>query len=290
MSAGADPARTPAVLVLTAVAMLCFAANSLLCRMALAEPRIDPASFTALRLVAGAVALALLVWARGARGLVKAGRWSAAFALFAYAAAFSFAYVSLTASTGALILFGAVQATMIGVGVLRGEGLSWPQGLGAALAGAGLIYLLSPSASAPPLAGAALMAAAGVAWGAYSLLGRSAGSRGVDPTLATAGNFLRAAPMCLALAPFAATAHVSVMGAGLAVASGALASGAGYAIWYAALKGLNASEAAIVQLTVPAIAAAGGVALLGETLSPRFLVAAAAILGGVAVVLSVRRR
>jgi drug/metabolite transporter (DMT)-like permease len=289
LSGNARPARTPAVLSLTALAMLCFAANSLLCRAALAELRIDPATFTAVRLVSGAAFLGALTWARHGRKAVEAGRWTSALALFAYAAAFSFAYVGLTAAAGALVLFGAVQATMIGVGWARGERLSWPQALGAALAAAGLVYLLSPGATAPPLKGAALMACAGIAWGVYSLLGRQASAQGRDPTLETAGNFLRSVPLCLALAPFAISAHLSAAGAALAVASGALASGAGYAIWYAALKGLNASEAAIVQLTVPAIAAAGGVALLHEPLSPRLLVAAAAILGGVAVVLSARR-
>ena len=289
LSGDVRAARAPAALWLTALAMLCFAANSLLCRAALAEPRIDPASFTAVRLASGAVFLGALTWARRGREVLRAGRWSSALALFAYAAAFSFAYVGLTAGAGALILFGAVQATMIGVGWARGEGLSWPQRLGAGLAAAGLVYLLLPGATAPPLLDAMLMGCAGIAWGVYSLIGRQASASGRDPTLETAGNFLRSVPLCLALAPFAASAHLTPAGAALAVASGALASGAGYAVWYAALKGLNASEAAIVQLTVPAIAAAGGVALLHEPLSPRLLIAAAAILGGVAVVLSARR-
>jgi drug/metabolite transporter (DMT)-like permease len=283
-------ARRPSeTVLLTAAAMICFAANSILCRMALARDEIDPASFTILRLLAGVAALAVLAGARRSGNLLRAGSWAAALALFAYAAAFSFAYVTLGASVGALILFGAVQATMIGVGLARGERLSWPQALAALVAAGGLVYLLLPGVTAPPALGAGLMATAGVAWGVYSLLGRRSSGQGIDPTLATAGNFLRAAPMCLALAPLAIHGHASAAGAGLAAASGALASGGGYAIWYAALKGLNASEAGVVQLTVPAIAALGGVLLLGEALSARFLIAAAMIVGGVAAVLTLRR-
>lgn len=273
---------------LTTLAMICFAANSVLCRLALADPVIDPASFTAVRLLSGAAVLAAIVAVRdrSARNL-GAGDWKSAFALFAYAAAFSFAYVTLDASAGALILFGVVQATMIGVGLARGERLSPMQTLGAFMAAGGLAYLLLPGLSAPPLAGAALMALAGAAWGAYSLFGRGAGA---DSTSVTAGNFVRAAPMGLLLLPLAPYLELSATGVALAVASGALASGGGYAIWYAALKGLNASEAAIVQLTVPVIAALGGVIFIAETLTLRFVLAAALILGGVAIVLGMRKR
>lgn len=272
--------------------MLCFAANSLLCRFALADASIDPASFTTIRILAGALTLAALVLARrsNVRDLANAGSWTGAGALFAYAAAFSFAYVSLDASVGALILFGAVQTTMIAVGLVRGERLTPVQITGALLAIAGLVYLLSPGLTAPSPRGAALMAAAGVAWGIYSLVGRTARNKTRDPTLVTAGNFLRAAPLGLfLLLAFAAHADVSLSGALLAFASGALASGLGYAIWYTALKGLGASEAAIVQLTVPVIAAAGGALLLQEPLTLRFALASAAILGGVALVLVARR-
>jgi drug/metabolite transporter (DMT)-like permease len=282
----------PGVLGLTALAMLCFAANSLLCRFALADASIDPASFTTIRIVAGALTLAALVLARrsNVRDLASAGSWTGAGALFAYAAAFSFAYVSLDASVGALILFGAVQTTMIAVGLVRGERLTRVQVIGALLAIAGLVYLLSPGLTAPSPRGAALMAAAGVAWGIYSLVGRTAQNKTRDPTLVTAGNFLRAAPMGLVLLlAFVAHTDVSLRGALLAIASGALASGLGYAIWYTALKGLGASEAAIVQLTVPVIAAAGGALLLQEPLTLRFVLASAAILGGVALVLVARR-
>jgi drug/metabolite transporter (DMT)-like permease len=276
------------IAILTTAAMICFAANSVLCRLALAEPLIDPASFTAVRLASGAVALAAIVAFRDRSvGRLAAGDWKSAFALFAYAAAFSFAYVTLDASAGALILFGVVQATMIGVGVARGERLSPVQTLGAFMAAGGLVYLLLPGLSAPPLAGAALMALAGAAWGAYSLFGRGARA---DSTAVTAGNFLRAAPMSLLLLPLAPHLDLSTEGLALAIVSGALASGGGYVIWYAALKGLNASEAAIVQLTVPVIAALGGVVFIQETLSLRFALAAVLILGGVAIVLSLRKR
>lgn len=272
--------------------MCAFAANSVLCRLALAHPVIDPASFTAIRLVAGAVMLAIIVAVRsgGVAVLAKAGDWRSAFALFTYAAAFSFAYVTLDAKTGALILFGVVQATMIGVGLIRGEHLTGVQTIGALAAAAGLIYLLSPGLHAPPVMGAGLMAAAGAAWGAYSLFGRSAKSQQHEPTFVTAGNFLRAAPLALLLlAPFAGALHAETSGILLAIASGALTSGVGYVIWYAALKGLNASEAAIVQLTVPVIAAAGGMLFIHEALTLRFAIAAAAILGGVAIVLRAKR-
>lgn len=281
----------PGVIALTALAMLCFAANSLLCRLALHDPSIDPASFTAIRILAGAATLAVLVAVRqrdAPRNLTTAGTWSGAAALFIYAAAFSFAYVSLGASVGALVLFGCVQTTMIAVGVARGERMAPLQITGALLAIAGLIYLLSPGLSAPPLAGAALMAAAGVAWGIYSLIGRSARNKERDPTLVTAGNFLRAAPMALLLLPLIPLS-ISTHGALLAIASGAIASGIGYAIWYTALKSLRASEAAIVQLTVPVIAAAGGALLLSEALTLRLFIAGITILGGVAIVLTARR-
>lgn len=272
--------------------MCAFAANSVLCRLALATPEIDPASFTAIRIVAGAIMLAIIVAVRsgGVAVLAKAGDWRSAFALFAYAAGFSFAYVTLDAKTGALILFGVVQATMIGVGLVRGERLSFTQTVGAIAAAGGLVYLLLPGLHAPPLVGAALMALAGAAWGAYSLFGRSANSKAHEPAFVTAGNFVRAAPMgLLLLAPFAGALHLEASGVILAIASGALTSGLGYVIWYAALKGLSASEAAIVQLTVPVIAAAGGILFIHEDLTLRFVVAAIAILGGVAIVLSAKR-
>lgn len=267
-------------IALTVLAMLAFAANSLLCRMALAHTTIDAASFTAIRLVSGAIVLWLLVALRG-RAQANSGNWWSAFALFAYAAGFSFAYVSLTAATGALLLFGAVQVTMIGHGLWRGERLHVMQMFGCAAAFAGLVGLLLPGLSAPPLAGALLMLCAGFAWGVYSLRGRQA----LDPVTVTAGNFVRAVPFALVLA-LALWRERSVDGTGMtyAIASGALASGMGYVIWYAALPRLQPTSAAIVQLSVPLLAAAGGVIMLGEAVTLRLVLASVAILGGIALV------
>ena len=274
------------VFVLTLLAMLAFAGNSLLCRAALQAGRIDAASFTTIRIVSGALALWLIVrLQRG--GAAKAGSWPSALALFAYAAAFSFAYLSLSAATGALLLFGAVQATMIGYAFWRGERLSGWQLLGVACALGGLLGLLLPGISAPPLHGAGLMLVAGIAWGVYSLRGKGAG----DPLQATAGNFLRAVPFAVALTlaalPWAA---LDTAGVALAIASGAITSGIGYAIWYSALPGLKAASAATVQLSVPPLAALGGVVVLGEPLTMRLLFASVAILGGIALVTAEKRR
>lgn len=241
---------------------------------------IDPASFTAIRIASGAFVLWLIVRVRAGHA-TPLGSWPSAFALFVYAAAFSFAYVSLTAATGALLLFGAVQATMIGYGLWRGEHLNGRQGAGLVLAGVGLVGLLLPGLSAPSLRGSLLMLAAGVAWGVYSLRGKGSG----DPLRATAGNFLRAVVFAAALG-LAMLTRVSLdgLGVGCAIASGALASGIGYAIWYSALPGLKVASAATVQLSVPVIAAVGGVALLGEPLTVRLVLAAAAVLAGIALV------
>lgn len=262
--------------------MVAFAANSILCRIALKETAIDPATFTSIRIVAGALALWAIVRVRSA-GAAGEGRWESAFWLFSYAVGFSFAYVTLTAATGALLLFGAVQATMIGHGLARGERLRPLQWAGLVLAFAGLGGLLMPGLSAPPLLGAALMLFAGLSWGIYSLRGRGAGG---DPTRVTAGNFLRAVPFA-ALTSLLAIPWFSIDAAGVAyaIASGAIASGVGYAIWYTALKHLRATSAATVQLSVPVIAAAGGVLLLGEVITLRLVLASIAILGGVAMTL-----
>jgi drug/metabolite transporter (DMT)-like permease len=269
---------------LTSVAMLAFAANSLLCRLALQQDRIDPASFGAVRLLAGALVLACVVRLRR-RPQGEDGGWRSAALLFAYVALFSFAYVSLAAGTGALILFGAVQLTMLGVGLLSGERFAPAGWLGLALAMAGLAVLLLPGAAAPSPGGAMLMAGAGVAWGGYSLRGRGA----ADPLAATAAGFLRAVPLGILLAlAFASRLHADARGAGLAVVSGALTSGLGYVVWYAALRRLTALRAAAVQLSVPLIAALGGVLLLGEAFSLRLGVAAPAILGGIGLVLGSR--
>jgi drug/metabolite transporter (DMT)-like permease len=273
------------VLLLTALAMTAFAANSILCRLALKDTGIDAATFTTIRLASGAAALTLLVRARAQRDTAE-GNWPSAVALFAYAAAFSFAYASLPAATGALLLFGAVQATMIAAGLASGEALSVGQGAGLVLALAGLVGLLLPGLAPPPV-GALLMIGAGIAWGLYSLRGR----RVADPSAATAGNFLRAT--CLALAASALTlpwAQYDARGAALAVASGVLASGLGYIVWYAALPGLRATEASVAQLSVPILTAFGGIALLDETVSTRLVVASLATLGGIALVVLGRKR
>lgn len=273
------------VLLLTTLAMLAFAGNSLLCRAALDHTRIDAASFTTIRLLSGALALWLVVRTR-ASTQAGAGNWISAFALFAYAAGFSFAYLHLPAATGALLLFGAVQATMIGHGLWRGERLTYPQWLGVMLALAGLVALLLPGLAAPPLPSAALMLGAGIAWGAYSLRGKGAG----DPTRVTAGNFLRAVPFALALSlPMSSGATLDAAGIGYAVASGALTSGLGYAIWYSALPALKSTHAATVQLSVPLIAAVGAVIFLDETMTLRLLAASVAIVGGIALVILSRR-
>jgi drug/metabolite transporter (DMT)-like permease len=285
-AAGAPALSRQRVALLTLLAMTAFAGNSLLCRQALKHTSIDPATFTTLRIASGALVLWLIVRVRTTTGSGN-GRWRSALALFLYAAAFSFAYVSLSAATGALLLFGAVQATMIGIGLARGERLSGRQLAGLPLALTGLAGLLLPGLSAPPLAGAVLMLLAGVAWGVYSLLGKGAG----DPTRVTAGNFLRAVPLAISLSLLLMpAASWDTVGATYALLSGALASGVGYALWYTALRGLTATDAATVQLTVPVIAAAGGVALLGEPVTLRLVLASIAILGGVWLVIAGKRQ
>ena len=275
---------------LTSLAMLAFAGNSLLCRLALKHTSIDPASFTTIRLVSGAVMLFLIVKLRR-RPAVGRGNWLSGFALFVYAAGFSFAYVSLTAATGALLLFGAVQATMISHGFWAGERLRSLQLLGLLLALGGMVGLLLPGLAAPPLLGSILMLGAGVAWGFYSRRGKGAG----DPTGVTAGNFMRAAPMALVLSlvllsQSGVRASLDTAGFCYALASGALTSGIGYAIWYTALPALKVTQAATVQLSVPVIAALGGIVFLDESLTLKLILSSIAILGGIALVILERRQ
>jgi drug/metabolite transporter (DMT)-like permease len=291
MKSSTQPGTVPhgsSLVLLVALALTAFAANSLLCRIALRGTGIDAASFTGVRIVAGAITLLIIVWWRqgGARHL-PSGSWRSALALFVYAAGFSYAYLQLSAAVGALLLFGAVQLTMIGYGIWSGERLRVPQTAGLLLAVSGLVGLMLPGLSAPPLFSATLMIAAGAAWGIYSLRGRGAG----NATEATAGNFLRAVPFAMALVfftPFPLAAEWS--GIAYAVASGALASGIGYVIWYAALPGLAATHAATVQLSVPVLTALGGVLFLGEAITPRLMLGSLAILGGIALVIGSRRR
>ena len=288
MTTSATPSRPGElrVILLIGIGMLCFAGNSLLCRLALRQTAIDPSVFTAVRLLSGAAILWLLVRARpGARP--GAGNWPSALALLAYAAGFSYAYVSLSAATGALLLFGAVQATMIGVGIVRGERLRGLSLTGLALALGGRVGRLLPGLTRPPLVAAALMLAAGIAWGVYSLRGRGT----ADPTRVTAGNFLRAAPIALAGSLLWTQGAVpDPAGLGYAVASGALASGVGYAIWYSVLPSLRSTTAAVVQLSVPVLATFGGALLLGEPVTLRVVLTSAAILGGIAAVVLGRAR
>jgi drug/metabolite transporter (DMT)-like permease len=276
--AAVKPAR---IFILTLLAMIAFAGNSLLCRVALKQTSTDAASFTFVRIFSGAVALWIIMKMRGA-AWKEAGNWSSALALFAYAAAFSFAYNSLSAGTGALLLFGAVQATMILWGFRRGERLHTIQIVGLVVAVTGVVVLLLPGLSAPPLSGSILMLGAGVAWGIYSLRGKVE----KNPVSSTAGNFLRAVPLAaivsIMLLPWA---RLDRPGIGYAVISGAIASGLGYVIWYAALSGLKAASAATVQLSVPVLAATGGILLLGEPITFRYLVASIAVLGGIALVI-----
>lgn len=277
---------TARTLLLTALAMLAFAGNSLLCRAALRDSQIDPASFTALRLFAGALVLWLLLYTRK-RAATVPGNWAGALSLFIYAAAFSYAYLHLDAGAGALLLFGAVQLSMIAWGLLRGERLHRLQVVGLVLAAAGLVALLLPGTSTPSLSASCLMVLAGIAWGTYSLLGKGT----PDPLAATAGNFIRTLPIVAVLCLVAlGSLEWDSAGVVYALLSGGLTSGIGYAIWYAAMPGLAAIQAASVQLSVPLLTALAGSVLLGESLTGRLMLAGVAILGGIALVLRYKHR
>jgi drug/metabolite transporter (DMT)-like permease len=281
------PSSVHTTLLLTVLAMLAFAANSLLCRLALGQGLIDAASFATVRIFAGAVILTLIMLpAWRTRGRAQAD-WRAVITLFLYMVFFAYAYLSLSAATGALILFGAVQLTMFIAALRAGEhfaALSW---VGLCLAVLGLVYLVLPGVTAPDPTGAALMTIAGISWGFYSLLGRHA----PEPLEATANNFIFSLPLAIVVSlVFMDDIHTSAPGFALAAISGAIASGLGYVAWYAALRGLTASRAAIVQLSVPAIAAFGGVVFLAEEITLRLLLASGATLGGIALVLAQRAR
>lgn len=267
-------------LLLTGFTLIAFAANSLLTRMALGEGTIDAASFVSIRLVSGAVML-LAITATTQKKLslsLSKGSWVAALMLFLYAIAFSFAYLQLATGTGALILFGTVQVTMILVALRQGEKPSTAEWGGLVIALLGLIYLVLPGLESPPVGGSVLMMISGVAWGFYSLLGRGS----AQPVANTMNNFVRAVPFALGVS-LVSLSRVQLSGEGilLAVISGAIASGVGYAVWYAALRGLTATRAATVQLSVPVIAAVGGILFLQEALSIRLMLASVMILGGV---------
>ena len=267
---------------LTVIALTAFVANALACRVAIGADDIDPASFATVRLAAGAFMLWVLAANRRSAPRTSNGDWIGGACLAVFAVAFAFAYRFLTVSSGALILFGTVQITMLLAARHAGERFTTFAWIGFSLAIAGLVYLLSPGLTAPPPAGAVLMAVAGVAWGFYSLRGRAV----ADPLWASAGNFIRALPLTLAVSLFFVwDTHLSLRGVALACASGAIASGVGFAVWYAALRHLTATRAATVQLMVPVIAAVAGVLLLAEPLSWRLPLASSAILGGIALVL-----
>ncbi len=285
MNNAPTPRRTA---LCTMLALTAFAANSILCRLALEGPAIDAASFTTVRLLSGA--LTLLVFsslASKSTTSVRQGSWGAASLLFLYAVAISFAYLTLSAGTGALILFAAVQLSMILAALLAGERPAQLEWLGLVAALTGLVYLVSPGLSAPSAAGSLLMGLAGISWGLYSLLGRGV----QDPVAVTTGNFVRSVPFTLLVSAVAfRSLELSGSGVLLAMVSGALTSGLGYVIWYAALPGLSATRAATVQLSVPVLAAVGGVLFLFETVTFRLLFSAVLILGGIGLSLLGRSR
>lgn len=271
------------IVVLTTLAMLAFAANSVLARLALLPAGADPLAYTGIRLASGALALVVLValFDRG-RPFRFAGSWRGAAALLGYAIAFSVAYIMLGAGTGALILFASVQVGVIGWAIAKGDRPSWLEWIGLVVAFGGLVYLVSPGLLAPQPLGALLMFAAGLSWAAYTLLGRGSQS----PLSDTAGNFARTLPIALALIAIGALLHgIDSKAAAYAIASGVVASGLGYAVWYTVLPTLTRTRAAIVQLTVPAIAAVLGEMLIGEAMTPRLILASLGILGGVAIAL-----
>lgn len=267
------------IIFYTTFALVAFAFNSILCRLALGAEAIDAASFTAIRLLSGAVVLVLINSFFGKKeAQTRHGNWLSAFFLFAYAICFSLAYLDLTTATGALVLFGSVQVTMIGAALVKGERPGILEWFGLIFALGGLVYLVFPGLSAPPVSSSALMMFAGISWGFYTLRGR--GSR--NPLAETTGNFLRSLPMIILVAlPLLYQIHLSPKGIACAVLSGAIASGIGYSVWYAALKYHTATRAAILQLSVPALAAIGGVIFLAEIISVRLLLASALILGGI---------
>jgi drug/metabolite transporter (DMT)-like permease len=273
--------------VLTALALIAFAGNSLLCRMALGPAAIDAASFSIIRIIAGAVCLWLITVVTNRGSVWAQGSWLSAAILFVYAIPFSYSYGLLTAGTGALILFGTVQITMIGGALAEGERPHVRQWFGLLVAIAGLVYLLFPGIASPSPLGAGLMAIAGVGWALYSIQGRGA----VDPIAQNGGNFVRTLPMLIVVSVLALRLqHIETSGAILAIVSGAVTTGLGYAVWYSALRGLTATRAALVQLLVPVITVTGGVVFLREPLSSRVVLSAAIVIGGIALALTANER
>ncbi len=261
------------------LAMIAFASNSIICRLALSDGTIDAGSFSIIRLLSGAAMLwVLLVIRNGKTKTDHSGSWISASMLFLYAFTFSFAYIELNAGTGTLILFGAVQVTMLLTGIVTGERPHPLQWLGLMFALGGMIYLVSPGLEAPSVKSSGLMAIAGIAWGIYSLRGRG----NSNPVAVTTDNFIRTTPFVLITVLFVfPQLHITTIGTIWAVISGAVTSGIGYIIWYTALRGLTATRAAIIQLSVPVLAALGGVLLLSEVITPRLVVSAILTLGGI---------
>ena len=278
------------VFLYTTFALIAFAFNSILCRLALLGDEADAAAFTGVRLVSGAVAL-VVIWYLVARvtdarakntlpnGRVSAlGSWASAFFLFAYAVCFSFAYLGLTAGTGALILFGSVQMSMVAAAIFKGERPSALESLGLVIAVSGLVYLVLPGLASPPLTSSLLMAAAGMSWAAYTMRGKGS----VDPLADTTGNFVRSLPLAAIIAViYLPNLHLTPNGWLLAIISGAITSGVGYTIWYSVVKHHTTTRAAVLQLSVPIIAAAIGIVFLGEIATATLFIAAAMILGGI---------
>ena len=285
-------------MAMSIMALVAFAGNSVLCRIALSDGAIHPASFTSIRLVSGAIVLMALVLLSNA-GKQEAGNyinkgWAAPTILFIYAALFSFAYITLDTGVGALILFGAVQITMVAVSLIRGAKLSWLEWFGLLMACAGLLYLVFPELSKPSLSGFLMMSGAGVAWGLYTVLGQ--GSQ--NPLADTASNFIKTVPLSVILLMLFSSQWLAtdfsdrlVVTAWLfAILSGAVTSGVGYAIWYAALRYLKSNQAGVMQLLVPIIAAIGGVIFAGELLTYRLIFASALVLGGILIVISAKQK
>jgi len=269
-------------IIYTFFALIAFAANSVLCRLALGNDTIDASSFTVVRLLSGvAMFLVILSLSSTKRQAVTKGSWISALMLFLYAIAFSYAYISLDTGIGALVLFGSVQITIILVSILSGNKLHPSEGLGMLVASGGFVYLIYPSITTPSISGFVLMAIAGIAWGIYTLKGRGS----ANPLSDTAFNFIRTTPFVIVIAAIAyPTIELSFQGVVLAVLSGALASGLGYTIWYIALGGLSATEAAVVQLLVPIMAAMGGVIFVSEVVTTRLILSAMLVLGGILIV------
>lgn len=274
------------VVVLTVCALTAFAANSVLCRLALGAGAIDAAGFTIVRLVSGAVVLFLIVLLQANNGQTTKGSWFAGFLLFLYAMTFSYAYINLDTGTGALILFGAVQITMICLSIIAGNKLLPTEWIGVIIAFAGFVYLVLPGVAAPSALGFLLMATAGIAWGVYTLKGRGS----VNPLADTTYNFLRTMPLVIILVFFTfRDFHYTPYGVALAIVSGGVTSGLGYTIWYIALRNLTATQAAVAQLSVPVIAALGGIIFMAESITFRLSISSLLILGGIFLVVVGRR-